>query len=382
MNIRSAWLLNSTPDGNGGQSRIDTRLAPLGTMTPSGPLMSRDGVIPGSPNGDETVSGLQVTGGATGMSAKVSPGRAVVQSTEVAGAYPVYVPEYTSITFADGDPGNPRVDLVVVRIYDNDQDASNKTAAAIEIVQGTPSASPTAPPTPSGSLALAEVTVPAGASTGAGGLNWKSAVKDRRRVTVAVGGIIPRGWGLGFNGAYPGQYRDTGVGLERWDGSVWKPYPDPIPSWQSYTPKWGAENGPQPKTGNGSVTGRYIKVGNEVRFYASLSIGTTSNWGGSGHNGNWYLTLPVPPAVPIAAHFRGRIGPGDGVYYFGGCQIYRSDPNNRISGVADGTGVARGWCCNDSNGRPSGAWVDADHPAVPTPDKSWYEVWGTYEVNA
>lgn len=80
------------------------------------------------------------------------------------------------------------------------------------------------PVTPSASLALAEVTVPAAASVGTGGIDWANGVFDRRRPTVAIGGVIPQSWGDNFDGAYPGQFRDTGTHLERWDGTAWQPY--------------------------------------------------------------------------------------------------------------------------------------------------------------
>ncbi|WP_171167519.1 hypothetical protein [Streptomyces sp. I05A-00742] len=377
MNLGSAWLLNST-NGEGGQSRLDTRLAPLGAMAAAGPLASRPGVLPGSADGREIVTGLAVATDGTGMSTRVGPGRAVVQGAAAAGAYPVHLPEPAGITFADGDPGNPRVDLVVVRIYDDQQDASGKTGAFIEIVPGVPGAKAVAPPVPPASLALAEVTVKTGASAGTGGLDWRTgAVRDRRQATVAAGGIIPADRGPGFNGAYPGQYRDNGTGLQRWNGKEWQ---DLRPTWQSYTPQWGAEIGDQPKLGNGRVTGRYLKEGPQVQFYAALYIDTTTNWG-TAKNSNWYLTLPFAPSLAMPGTFRARTGPNGGAYYFGGCHLFRTSPGQRIQGLPAGTGIARSWSCPAPDGKATGDWVDATHPATPQPG-SWYEVWGTYEVDA
>ncbi|MFE7118366.1 hypothetical protein ACFU99_23420 [Streptomyces sp. NPDC057654] len=232
MNIRSAWLVNRT-DADGGQTRVDTRLAPIGTLTPTGPLASRDGVIPGSRDGRSQLDGLYVFSDTAGMSAKVAPGRAVVQSSEPAGAYPVVLTDHTAVDFADGDPNNPRIDLVVLRIYDAQHDTSDRTAAVLEVIQGEPAGKPVAPKTPGAALALAAVSVPAGASAGNGGIGWHSgAVLDLRRPTVAVGGIVPRTSGDSTPGSYPGQYRDTdSVGLERWNGKEWRPYPD-VTGWQ------------------------------------------------------------------------------------------------------------------------------------------------------
>ncbi|MEX2985338.1 hypothetical protein [Streptomyces sp. C36] len=391
MNIRSAWLLNTT-DAGGGQSRTDTRLAPLGAMTPGGAMTSLDGVLPGSANGTTTVSGLRVYGDTAGLSAKVAPGRAVVQGSEAAGAYPVYVPEVTSITFADGDPGNPRVDLVVLRVYDNDQDGLGQTAATIEIVPGRAGASPSAPPVPAGSLPLAKVTIPAGASAGTGGLDWKSAVEDLRRATVAVGGIVPLARGVAFGGAYPGQYRDNGSGLERWNGKEWRPYPEQ-PVWKDYTPQWrsGRNGAEHPMLRGGSIEGRYVKMGPVVHFRVFLRIGSFDNWGGPGANGNWYVTLPVLPARSSTGHFRARLGAGsgngnDGGYFHGACEI-----------SPESGGSARNWTTTKSSGAPTSAWVDGDDPMPPLGaagqvgmpgtkpvdlPSNWYELWGTYEVTA
>ncbi|MFI9239730.1 hypothetical protein [Streptomyces sp. NPDC053079] len=366
-NVRSAWLLNRT-DAGGGQSRVDTRLSPLGTMAPEGVLATRDGVIPGAQGGLRALDGLYVSGD-QGMTGKVTPGRAVVQGTEPAGSYPVVVTDYVPLTFADGDPNNPRVDLVVLRVYDAQQDTSNRTEAAVEIVQGVPGANPAAPATPRAAIALAEVTVPAGASAGKGGINWDG-VRDRRRATVAVGGIIPRGWGQNFPGGYVGQYRDTGTGLERWNGTQWKPYPEPRPGWRDYTPEWGAENGPKPSVGNGSLTGRYLHDGAIVHFTATLRIGSTTNWGGTGKNGNWWLSLPVRPTGPsIPGDLKFRLASG---YYHGSCYV---EANRHANGTAGR------WSANKASGQPDGGWVDGDWPEIVVAD-NWFTVTGFYEASA
>lgn len=66
-------------------------------------------------------------------------------------------------------------------------------------------------------------------SAGVGGINWGSALADRRSYTTAYGGIVPRGSTLAFDGAYDGQYRDTGGVLERWSAArgVWETYRPP-----------------------------------------------------------------------------------------------------------------------------------------------------------
>ncbi|MFK4070339.1 hypothetical protein [Streptomyces sp. NPDC029674] len=211
MTTRSAWHLPT------GQTREDTRLAMSLGMASSGPLTARGGCA---------VGGLQLTGSAaSSMQARLSPGRLWVPGGSAAaqGGYPVTVDADTQLTFADGHATLPRIDALVVRVYDADYDASGRYEAVLEIVQGTPASAPVPPALPKSAELLYEVSVAAGASA-ARGITWATAVADRRRYTAALGGILPAGGGHGAQGAYAGQYRDAGGRLERWDGGQWRQY--------------------------------------------------------------------------------------------------------------------------------------------------------------
>ncbi|MGW2633813.1 hypothetical protein ACWC2K_31400 [Streptomyces chattanoogensis] len=210
MTVRSGWLVTRGPDG-GGQTREDTRVVPVGTFAPAGELTARSGVIPGG-NPFALVAAGE-------MEATVGVGRAVVQGTAPQGAYPVAITAPESVTFAPGDAQFPRIDLVALRVYDDPYDSSGEEKAALEVVQGDPAAAPTAPPFTGAALPLWEVTVPAGASSGTGGINWATGVADRRDYAVAVGGIT-----VGNTpAAYAGQWRDYGGVLERSNGADWEP---------------------------------------------------------------------------------------------------------------------------------------------------------------
>ncbi|MFJ9816155.1 hypothetical protein ACIRU3_12980 [Streptomyces sp. NPDC101151] len=219
MTVRAAWLLTGPPDG---QTRSDTRLAPLGTMAPESELTSRDGVIAGG-------SPLLATGVAA-MQVQLGIGRAIVQGTTAQGAYPVAVTVPETLTVPDGDAQYPRIDSLVLRVYDGLYDQSKTTAVAVELVKGTPAPSPTEPVLPACALRLWSITVAAGASAGTGGITWASALADRRRFTASYGGIIPRGWGTSYTGAYDGQYRDNAGVLERWNATTakWDVYRPPL----------------------------------------------------------------------------------------------------------------------------------------------------------
>ncbi|MEV5131444.1 hypothetical protein AB0K87_13240 [Streptomyces sp. NPDC053705] len=218
MSVRSAWLLpgGTTP----GQTREDTRLAPLGTMLPDGELSTRSGVIPGG--------NPFAASGAGAMSLQVGIGRGQVQGTTAQGAYPVALDAPQVVTFADGEALFDRIDTVVLRVYDQLFDVYGQNLAALEVVAGEATATPTAPTLEPACLPLWDVTVSAGASAGVGGIDWNSALTDRRRNTVAVGGIIPRGLSSDV-GAYDGQYADIDGALYRWSSTAaaWQVYRAP-----------------------------------------------------------------------------------------------------------------------------------------------------------
>ncbi|MET9429807.1 hypothetical protein [Streptomyces sp. NPDC003036] len=264
-------------------------------MAPETAMTTRDGVIAGG-------SALNATGVGT-MQIQIAVGRALVQGTEAQGAYPVAVTAPETLTVADGNAQNPRIDVVVLRVYDSLYGTDGQTLARVEIVEGQPNASPTPPPLPSAALRLWEITVPAGVSAGTGGIQWSSALADRRRYTSAYGGIIPRGWGLSFAGAYPGQYRDNGNGLDRWDGSAWQTL-DPVIGWTPVTLATGYTN-----NGNaqGSVRYRRITVGGVPHLQLRGGVSWTTS-GSPPNSGN--LLASVLPAncrpasltsLPIAA---------------------------------------------------------------------------------
>ncbi|MEV4330358.1 hypothetical protein AB0K02_07410 [Streptomyces sp. NPDC049597] len=225
MVLRNGWLAPA------GQTRLDTRHTALGATTPAGPFASRSGILPGTYDGKYRVGGLWMSSNGP-MSATVYHGRAVIQGPEAQGAYPVALDADTVITFADGDPLNPRVDLVVLRVYDDQFDGSTRSEAALEIVRGTPAATPVAPNAPALSLTLFSVRVPAGTSAGTGGIPWTTTgtVTDLRVTVAGVGGILPVYNNGAEPGAYPGQYQDNDNAhfLQRWNGTAWVAYPKEI----------------------------------------------------------------------------------------------------------------------------------------------------------
>ncbi|GHA65782.1 hypothetical protein ACIQRS_07540 [Streptomyces termitum] len=223
MPIRTGWVLPQ------GQTRQTTRLTALGAGTPADQSASRSGILPGSADGTYRVSGLSLTGSGP-MTATVHAGRALVQGLPEQGAYPVDLSGDTVLTFTDGNPLNPRVDLVVLRVYDHDADGLDAYGAVLEVITGQAAATPVVPETPGASLALFTVRVKAGTSAGTGGIDWNADLTDLRTTVASVGGILPVYNNAGVPGAYPGQYQDDDVThhLQRWSGTAWVAYPKEI----------------------------------------------------------------------------------------------------------------------------------------------------------
>ncbi|MFH9012547.1 hypothetical protein ACH4C6_14305 [Streptomyces sp. NPDC017943] len=68
-------------------------------------------------------------------------------------------------------------------------------------------------------------------------------------------------------------------------------------AWTTYTPSWLAEGGAAPTLGNGSIVGRYLKVGRTVDWVIQLTWGSSSAAGGGGGSENWMFGLPAAPAA-------------------------------------------------------------------------------------
>ncbi|MFE6849994.1 hypothetical protein ACFVDH_04270 [Streptomyces sp. NPDC057674] len=280
MPVRSGWLMPT------GQTRQNTRITNIGATTPVNPLGVRSGVLPGTYDGKFRVGGLWMSSSGP-MTATVYHGKAVIQGGTTDGAYPVALDEDITLTFADGDPLNDRVDLVVIRVYDNDVDALGKHEAAVEIVKGTPAATPAAPAAPARSLILFTVKVKKGASAGTGGIDWAGgATTDLRTTTVSAGGILPVYNNAGVAGGYPGQYQDNDNAhfLQRWDGTAWVAYPKEIggiaPSGTittgSYNGQYRDYNGGQLQRWNGSAWTAYQPpVENETTTTGATAL---ANW--------------------------------------------------------------------------------------------------------
>jgi len=112
-------------------------------------------------------SSLAVTqSGTPGMSVQIATGWASIIGTTQAnmGVYTVYNDAAASAAIATADPTNPRIDLVCITVNDAYYTGSLNNCV-VNVVTGTPAASPSVPATPANSVALARVAVAANATS-------------------------------------------------------------------------------------------------------------------------------------------------------------------------------------------------------------------------
>jgi len=112
----------------------------------------------------------------------------------------------------------------------------------------------------------------------------------------------------------------------------------------SWTPGWLAEGGAAPTLGNGTIAGRYLKVGRTVDWVLQLNWGSTTAPGGGGGGENWMFVLPSGPATG----FTFRIASFDAFdtsasLHYSGRAIYNTGNGGvvktLVSDRADATGI-------------------------------------------
>jgi len=249
---------------------------------------ARSGVRPGDP-------GLAVS--LAGSTINVSPGTGIFTQ------HGVYIGVLTSTwsgTLNAAHATLDRIDLVYLRIWDTDFDATGLRKTDVVYLAGTASSTPVAP-TPGGTeiyLPLATITVP---HSGGGSPSVSTAVLP---YTVAPGGILPL-QSSAPSSPYVGQYYDDNTNLRRWNGSSWDTFQKVPGASTPWTPIWSTSTGSHsPSFGNATIDCRYYKLGRLVTFWMNIVFGSTTNFGsGATTSDNWQFTLPVTSAMvnyPVA----------------------------------------------------------------------------------
>lgn len=246
----------------------DMRLAQTGLLVPASALAARSGVL----------SGLAVTARATpDMSVDVAAGQCAVTVTETSPGGAALCANDATVTrqIEAASATNPRIDLIVARVF-AEVTAQAERRWALEVVTGTPAASPVAPSLPPNSLLLRSVTVPANASA----ITEADLSPTLPARTTALGGIVPSLTADDVVGQYVGQYRDrTDTGAtERWTGTEWRRVAGPA---QRVLNAGQGSSFDFTTYGTHTVYSFTMPVAGKVRFHATVRMLVSANSGGT-----------------------------------------------------------------------------------------------------
>ena len=216
----------------------------------------------------------------------VQPGAVVIPANSGVGngAYRAALGAAETGNLAARNATNPRIDLVVFRVLDTDVVGSHGAfTGRIEVIAGTPAASPVAPALPSLAVELARITVPASAGGSA------TVDSSNRLYSTVPGGVLTVASFSKLPASAPKWQRavllDTGLRYV-YSGSAWEADPADAAAgaWKTWTPVWTNITTP------GTVSAKYREVGRTVDFRL-LAINT----GQTGNGAQIQFTLPVPP---------------------------------------------------------------------------------------
>lgn len=238
-------------------------------------------------------------GAGANMSVDVATGGAMVGGTESStqGEYFVFSTATINVAITAADATNARIDIVGIRVRDSEYSGASNDAV-VTVVTGTPAAVPAEPSLPANFLTLARVDVPA-ADTAI----QNAQITDRRRRIAALGGsLVCTSSTRPSVGLWEGQIiyeTDTDL-LLVYSGTAWE-HLVRQGEWNTYTPSLG---GTSASLGNGTIAGRFQKVGRTVNLQIALTGGSTTNLSSD------TLTLSLPASHPARdpGNFRAPIG--------------------------------------------------------------------------
>lgn len=326
-----------------------------------GTLQVRSGVLPGPDVTTHSFAPATASGGAN-MSVDVYPGLAVIQGSEATnqGSYVVWESAKVNRTIAAADGAFTRRDLIVLRVQDSAYSGPNDVFT-VEVITGTPSASPVDPAIPNNSVAIARVVVPVGTTT----LTLGSQIYDIRPFTSATGGSMLVS-DVGATGGTetnlkptsvePYQFileKDSANSIERL--KIWIPV---LNRWDvigigvtdaltgTYTPVLGAVTTP-PTLGTGSVTqGRWARISHDlVYFSAYFQFGTSGTASGTG---KYTVSLPFTAATTTVGFQVGLSG-----WFQGGA----TNSYPIVGGIASAGTTATMWISNTAANNNLGSTV-------------------------
>lgn len=299
------------------------------------------------------------------MQVRVPAGLCVVDDGQN-GFIPLELAAQTDLDVSASSPTLPRIDSVIAEFVDN----GASSVYRYRVVAGTPNASPVQPTLPYAdqptgkTLRLYNIAVAALATTV---VNANISLQASTALMASYGRVKP----VSSDGARPASpvvsekiWRTDKLTFEVWTGSAWvEQYVATVGNaWKTYTPSWTSA-GTAPSLGNGTVTGRYMKVGRTVHVSIELTAGSTTTYGTSSYR----LSLPFTAATSMEQFL--------GVRYF--------DTSGGTAYMGQATLSVGTYAALQSIATSSGAlaaFTNAVPVAAQTGDKWW--VSGTYEATS
>jgi hypothetical protein len=250
--------------------------------------------------------------GTPNMSVNVSAGRGVVDGSETSnqGFYFTQSTTTTNLVIGASNPTNPRRDLIVARIRDNEYATGPTSAFSLEVIAGTPAASPADPAVPANCLVLARVAVAAAASTIVTGnlTDLRASFTGQQRLST-LGGVVvctsatrPT---VGISAGTMAYETDTGL-LSVYTGTIWTwPGARGCLSFVSTgADQTGIQTTPVDITGlsTGTLT---IPAGRKIRVEASIAM-----YKGGSDTGGWGTVTLVQGAATTLVTRNALVGLG------------------------------------------------------------------------
>lgn len=183
-------------------------------------IVWRAGVVPSSSFNSTYYDLVVAQTGSASLSLLVYPGTGVVSRAANA-VYQAYNSAVRTVTVANADPTNPRLDAIVLRVEDTAL-GDGALRGQIQVITGVPGAVPALPAIPAGSIILFSARVNALATT-----ITNAQLTDLRKSVCLNGGVrrLLPGDSLADVGFRNGELRDTGSSIDRWTDatSTWVP---------------------------------------------------------------------------------------------------------------------------------------------------------------
>lgn len=221
----------------------ERRLTSALLMPGTTPFSARSGRRPG---GGGLVTSVVGSPSAARPVLRTSAGAGLVfdPNNAEAGPYRFATPSAVDVTLGDRPgTGASRIDLIVARIRDVSVGVGAEDNLKIEVVQGNPGSSPSAPALPPLSMLVSTINVPASGAI---------AITNSTEIAVAAGGILPvsstaemnklKTDGIAYRGlAVSNAQTDA---LHRYDGTNWKRQQDVGLGYQVLVKRWGVDYNP------------------------------------------------------------------------------------------------------------------------------------------